>query len=340
MGYADNRKIIDRGKKGCGEPFDVSVIILTYHPSWMKLCGTLLSAIRQEGLSIEILLSDDGSADNCQEKAKDFLSSQSFENIQYLPWEKNEGTVANLRKALEKAQGRYTYTISPGDYFYDTNTLRLLTDFCDERNAEICFGEAVYYSRKEDGTITLPPDRLQAPSRSGLYRFTNRHWQKTAFMFLDYILGAAYFYRTDILREYIDRIRNLVRYAEDTPSTLFALADGISVRFFPRPVVWYECGTGISDGDNGKWRQILKNEYCCTYNALKEAYPKDSVVRAAWRYKVQKEEKEPVWKQALVAPFTVWIFYCQRIFRQKKNYSTKEYYEKLNIFFSELSALF
>ena len=317
----------------------VSVVVLTYRPAWPKLAGTLLSALRQKDVALELILADDGSEDNLQPRARAFLERQGFESAVFLSADRNEGTVRNFWRGLRAARGKYVYAISPGDFFFDESVLARMAAFAEERGAELCFGGAVFYYRRPDGTPVLPPDRPLAPCRPELYGDLHPGAQKAAFFFLDYILGAAYLRRRDTALRYVEKILPLARYAEDTPSTLLALGDGISVHAFPGPVVWYECAEGNSSAGNERWKRILAGEYRAAYELLRAEHPGDPYVRAAWRYRYGREEKEPVWKQALRHPLVVWRFYRRRRFPVRMNEATEENRRALSAFLKEADRL-
>ena len=46
---------------------DVSVIIVTYNSDWEKLRLTLLSTVKQRNISIQIIITDDGSEETFDE---------------------------------------------------------------------------------------------------------------------------------------------------------------------------------------------------------------------------------------------------------------------------------
>lgn len=307
----------------------VSVAVLTYHPSWHKLKPTLVSILHQQNIDLEIILADDGSENNLQEEAGALFRAHRFADIRLLPNPENRGTVKNLISALEQAKGKYVYVISPGDFFYDEYTLQKMTAFAETEKADICFGEAVSYYLNEQGEPVLPADRPLQPSRPEMYRDQKLFRQKAAFFFLDYILGATYLRKTETLLKYLQRIEHFVKYAEDTPSTLFAMADGIPVHYFPEPVVFYECGSGISSRKGNSWQQILAAEYRAAYENLLHDRPEDRVLHCAWRYRYDKHESEPVWKQILVDPGVVRAFYRRRKFPVRLNAATEENLEKL-----------
>ena len=307
----------------------VSVAVLTYHPSWQKLKPTLCSILRQQNIDMEIILADDGSENNLQEEAGAYFREYRFEHFRLLPNPENRGTVKNLISALEKARGKYVYVISPGDFIYAETTLQKMTAFAETNNADICFGEAVAYYLNEQGEPVLPEDRPLQPSRPDMYHDLNIFRQKAAFFFLDYILGATYLRKTEVFLKYLRKIEHFVKYAEDTPTTMYAMADGIPVHYYPEPVVFYECGSGISSRKENNWQEILAAEYRTAYTNLIHDYPKDRVLRCAWRYRYDKREAEPVWKQAIVDPGVVRAFYRRRRFPVRMNASTEENQEKL-----------
>lgn len=370
----------ERNLPDAGFPL-VSVIVLTYNPVWPKLAATLLSAVRQQGISLEILLADDGSGDNLQSRAKDFLDSRGFSRAVCLPSDTNRGTVRNFLRGVEAASGKYVYAISPGDFFFNETVLARMTAFAEERGAELCFGEAAFYRRSTGNTggrsfcascrstkgpsPCVPADRLQSPSRPALYRSLNMGNQKAAFFFLDYILGAAYLRRRDTALKYLRRIAPRVKYAEDTPTTLLALGDGIPVHWFEAPVVWYECGEGISSGGGESpggsggsgsagnaagavnsggsgadhWRRLLDQDYRAAYELLLEAHPGDPYARAAWRYRYEKNQQESVWRQFLTHPAVVARFYRRLRFPVKTWEAPAGSLEALTAFLREADSL-
>ena len=330
--------------------------------------------MRQQGISLEILLADDGSGDNLQSRAKDFLDSRGFSRAVCLPSDTNRGTVRNFLRGVEAASGKYVYAISPGDFFFNETVLARMTAFAEERGAELCFGEAAFYRRSTGNTgrrsfcapsPCVPADRPQSPSRPALYRSLNMGNQKAAFFFLDYILGAAYLRRRDTALKYLRRIAPRVKYAEDTPTTLLALGDGIPVHWFEAPVVWYECGEGISSGGGESpggsggsgsagnaagavnsggsaadhWRRLLDQDYRAAYELLLEAHPGDPYARAAWRYRYEKNQQESVWRQFLTHPAVVARFYRRLRFPVKTWEAPAGSLEALTAFLREADSL-
>lgn len=96
----------------------VSVIVGAYRPDLHKMLLTLRSILLQKKCSYEIILTDDGSKENYFAEVKDFFARAPFSDYKLLPSEKNQGTVLNVWKALQVAQGEYIRLISPGDFMH------------------------------------------------------------------------------------------------------------------------------------------------------------------------------------------------------------------------------
>ena len=133
----------------------VTVCVLTYNPDWTKFRNTLKSIICQKGVDFDIVISDDGSKDNCFAKAEEYLKENSFSDYRFITNKQNQGIVKNTLAALSIIKSKYVKMISPGDFLYDENTLAKFTDFAEKKPAAAYFGNAVYYSANENGEINI-----------------------------------------------------------------------------------------------------------------------------------------------------------------------------------------
>ena len=113
-----------------------TVLIVTYHPDWKKLLVTLDSVMAQTFKDYEIVVSDDGSEENCFDKIEAYFTAHQFANYTLIPHEKNQGTVKNLIDGLAKAKGKYVRDFGPGDAFYNEHTLQQVYDFMEENQYE------------------------------------------------------------------------------------------------------------------------------------------------------------------------------------------------------------
>ena len=56
----------------------VSVLVATYNPKWPELKRTLNSVLAQQGVDLEIVICDDGSADNKEEQIREYFNERGF----------------------------------------------------------------------------------------------------------------------------------------------------------------------------------------------------------------------------------------------------------------------
>lgn len=255
----------------------VSIIIATYNPDNQKLKATLNGVCKQHGISFEIIITDDASKQKDFSFLPDFFSSYGIENYRIIEHEKNGGTVKNCLDGVAAARGKYVFITSPGDILFDENVLSDFYHFAEENEADLCFGNAVYYSNEENGPkITR---QYGAPLMPQLYSPANSFNQKCeAFFGCDWIVGAVYFRKTSTAKKYLEQVVDVCRYTEDSSSTAFALADGVDVLHFNRNMVWYEDGTGISTAKKSKWQKVLDSENQNAIKKLKKAHPQNPYV--------------------------------------------------------------
>ena len=272
---------------------DVSVIVVTYNPDLEKYKRTILSILKQKQITVEIILCDDGSKVSylsdicCMIKKYSFSKYKVVENIE------NVGTVKNLYGGLEVAEGEYIYTISPGDYLYDENTLHDLYDFAKMDNKPIIFGDAIYYEAYNKG-IKLADDIIDLPFNTKVFCSENS-LKKQYLGFLlcgNYILGATFFRRRDVALKYISKILGICKYVEDTSSSAYALADNVQHFHYNKYVVWYECETGISNNKNEKWTSLLKKDYVACYELLKRDFQEKKYVYNVASIKLMHSKKD------------------------------------------------
>ncbi len=256
---------------------DVSVIILTYNPHWDKLRRTLVSVIKQKGVNIQIVISDDGSSEDYRDQIEEVLKNNKVTNYVYNKNEKNVGTVKNYLSGLYKAKGRYTFAISPGDMLFDETSLYDMITYCDENQAKICFGNAVYYHSVGEG-LEIYRD-INQPNHPQFYGINSPLFIcKMMFFANEDILGVSYLRETKCAIECFEAIKDIAIYLEDKCSSAVALMKGIKIIHFNRKFVWYENGTGISTSNNTAWLDKLEQDYWNVIKMLYEKYPKDRML--------------------------------------------------------------
>ena len=255
----------------------VSVIVLTYNPDNIKLRQTLTAIAAQEDISLEIIISDDGSARKDFSFLQEFMTSLGVTSYTLLEHTENRGTVQSCRSAVAAATGEYVFLTSPGDYLFDKFVLRDFYRFVKKTGTAVAFGNAVFYAATDGkpqltrtfGTPAVP--ELYAPGAS-------QSQIKTAFFSNNWIIGASYFRDRALMHTWLEQISDTAKYMEDSPTSAFALAEGHSIFYYDRNVVWYEDGTGVSTGANEKWKKLLHQDALLSFRKLKTLYPKDPYV--------------------------------------------------------------
>ncbi|MCD8045509.1 MAG: glycosyltransferase [Clostridiales bacterium] len=250
---------------------DFSVIVLTYKAAMDQLKRTLGSIIKQRDIEYEIIVCDDGSAENHFEEVRLLLDRHGVSNYRLLGSESNQGTVRNILKGLTVAEGKYAKLIGAGDLLYHDHILRDIRDFMEEQQAPCCFGLMRGYHMVGDGMEFKLHD---SPRDIRAYREKDtRRIARNLMLCEDWVSGAGIFAQTDYYRKYISMLEGHVRFCEDWSSTLSAV-DGVFPEFYDQYVVWYEVGDGISTSANAEFRQKLAednrqfwklfDEYCKT----------------------------------------------------------------------------
>lgn len=260
---------------------EVSVVVLTYKPNWNKLKRTLKSIVMQKDVELEIIVTDDGSDIDYCEDVKKYLADIGFDRYIYNKNEKNVGIIKNYLSGIKRAKGRYIYGISPGDMLYGDMCLRKMVDFCNEKEARICFGNALYY--KDDGNGCKIFKGINHPKRPQFYKEKMPFYiMKTMFFCNENILGPSYMWEKECVLECFEKISHFAVYVEDRCSTAVAIMKGIRVFHFDENMLWYEVGSGISTVDDTAWKLKIAEDYTNTIYSLKQEYKKERILDAVY----------------------------------------------------------
>ena len=295
--------------------YKVSVILLTYNPDFQNLKNTINSIIKQENISVELIIADDGSEYFPYKEIENYLNKRRFQDYIIVNNSVNQGTVKNYLSGIMRASGKYIKAISPGDFLYDTDCLRKMIDYMERYAYRLCFGKAIYYCKEENRYSFIS---CQNPVDLKVYQNRNeRKILKNYFVYQDYALGANFIVEKGLLKNSLEKIEKVVKYAEDT-SVLYMLANGEKIGFYDDYIVWYEYGTGISSNANDKWNRILYNENQAVYEMVM-----DNCVFAqkGYRYNYQAEVIKnryiKMMRWLMISPGSI-FFWIKRI-RVKKN---------------------
>ncbi len=236
------------------EKFDISVLIAFYHPIWEKVKLTLQSIITQKNISLQIVITDDGSADNLFSQTKEYFAQNSFEDYTLLPHEQNSGTVLSLYDGLQLCQGKYVKLFSPGDFLSGEYVLREWIAELDRTHSIVSFSKAIYYYKEEGRFCAV--SAVASPQCADKW---DTKLKKYYLLCDDFGLGAATLMTTAAAKEYFSLIKGKVVYAEDNIYRIMA-AKGEKFSFYQAPCIYYEYGDGISTGSSSIWRERLEKD--------------------------------------------------------------------------------
>lgn len=267
----------------------VSIIVLTYNPDNDKLRRTLEAAIAQRDINVEIIISDDGSAQKDFSFLPEFFAAHGFTSYRLVENPENKGTVYNCYAGIQAASGEYVFLTSPGDILFDSHTIADFYSFAKAQNASLCFGNSVYYC-VDAGKVRLTAQHGAPLDPLRYLPHTDIKTQKAAFFGGDWIIGAAYFRSRKFALELFQKLLDVSIYMEDTPSTMLALAQGVKLNYLDRNIVWYEHGTGVSTGASEKWKQRLNQDLRNSLDMIYKNHAKDPWVHLA-RINISAENK-------------------------------------------------
>ncbi len=236
----------------------ITVLIATYNPSIEKLLNTIRSIIFQEGLSIEIIITDDGSAIFPKKEVDELFYKYEFDKYRVVLNDENAGTVKNLLSGIEISSGEYIKLISPGDYFYSKYALRELYNVACSKNSDIVFGDVVYYDEFSSEMKAIK--HLACPQN--VYPYLKDNMKSAIYNYLiinDTIHGVSTLCKKKVLENYLLKASGRVLYAEDCLYRIM-INEGLKFSYCPHNVVLYGYGGGISTGKENNWSKIIHND--------------------------------------------------------------------------------
>lgn len=288
----------------------VTILICTYHPVWEKLKGTICSVLKQVYDSYEIVIADDGSQNDCFQELERMFQKAAFTRYQFRKLKKNQGTVRNLMNGLVVSKGMFVKPISPGDLLFSENTLKDWIDDVERKHADISFGRAVYYKKDKCG-LTFEKS-ISYPINTTIYTQSDSE-KKYQDLLLNYIalrdtpVGAAFIVKRELLDEYMRKLPKTVLYAEDNAYRMM-IACGIEFHFYNKNVIFYECGTGISNATkDSPWNEVIEKEIMQTKKAMSKVLRPSYFTKRFSQYLSAAENKE-YYKYFLLPEIYKWKF--------------------------------
>ncbi len=247
----------------------VSVIVITYNSQLKKILFTLKTIISQKHKDFEIIISDDGSKVSYKNDILDFFNREKFVSYRYIENKVNVGTVKNIIGALDIAKGEYITIFGAGDGFYNFDSMARIVEYIENTNSEVFFGLMNSYYKNSSGKLFFRPFCL--PCGIIDIKKKNSTVQKNVVFYKDNICGAAICYKSEIIKEYLKKSVDYIKYVEDI-CVLEMLIDGIDIGLVDEYLFWYEGSSGISNTNNKKSVKMLRDDEIKYYDYLMEKH--------------------------------------------------------------------
>lgn len=274
----------------------ISFIILVYR-HFEGITTTLQSVFEQDYPRIEIIISDDASANYNEEigKIKAFVDEHRTENIVrvvYNHLEENQGTVRNANSALRLARGEYIKNLGAEDTLTHPGALSRYVDFIEESGCLLCFSRL---QGVDDNGNIIRHLASSAEDYAPLRGMTPLQLRDRLFA-RNMLPSPADFFKRELLERY-GYYPETTRLIEDYPFYLHLCTEGVRFAFMDDVLINYRLSGVSSTGFYGE--AFMKDMYAIyrewifpydrrygmlqpLYNALKKAGLNAYMDRAKW----------------------------------------------------------
>ena len=277
---------MDAEKELMKNKYEITVIIATYNPQLDKLLATIDSIITQKDIEVQLIIADDGSKENHFSVVDGYLKSNNFFAYKLLALESNKGTVSNIMNAIHNSEGYYVKGISPGDMLYGEYALKGWIDGIRASGKRWSFCDVSYYYMDNGARVSVKGQRH--PRILWPYIKDNEvQCRKNYLIHGDNANGAGILCETKLMADYLDKIFEKIKYAEDNIFRLM-MWDGITPYYHAKEAVLYEYGEGISTSSNKHWEDILKKEWDIVTNMFVSEVASDKL-----QMRIQKRCNNP-----------------------------------------------
>lgn len=132
---------------GVGDRPEITAVIPTYNYGRF-VCEAVQSAIRQQGVSAEIIVVDDGSTDDTLPRLRPY-----FERVRYI-YQENQGLAAARNTGVRAAQGDYVAFLDADD-IWRPNKLARQMELLRASDIDLCFSDAVSFGESVDRHFSM-----------------------------------------------------------------------------------------------------------------------------------------------------------------------------------------
>lgn len=310
----------------------VSVLIVTYNSKLNDVIKTLETVFMQDFSEYEIIIADDGSRENHFEDLRHYFTMKSFSAYKLVENRENQGTVRNILSGLQIAEGEYTKCFGPGDGFFDRHSLKKYYEFLERTGHDGCFAYMQGYFQEDTGKMVKCFYGFPRDIRA--YQLDkDKTITANLVLYSDNICGASMFCRTKYYRDYLNRMKDFVKYEEDIFQVLAAVENN---RFYLLQdyAVWYEMGSGISTKKKSPYMRLLEKDMISFYDKLGELHGDNKLVKKRKRLSGLYKRVSNMYIKTILRSFVnpgaiifVFKYYIQRIWRRHQQCHTAGFFE-------------
>ena len=160
----------------------ISIVVTSYN--YEKYIGeTLDSLVNQTYRNIEVIVVDDGSADNSVDVIKDYVKRYPYIHLFQHPNGKNRGIIASMRLGINKAKGEFVAFCESDDYWHPENLDRKVEIINKYEDAVIIANDVKFFGDAESIKRFAPYNETRkAVVRDGGTPIDIRHYYQFNFI--------------------------------------------------------------------------------------------------------------------------------------------------------------
>jgi GT2 family glycosyltransferase len=211
---------------------DISVIVVTYN-SANQIATCLQSVLKQTGVTFEVVVVDNASADTTLAQLENF-------KVRAIASQENTGFGRGNNLGFAAARGRYIYLLNPDARLVEKNCL---AELCRRMDANPRWGMAGTLIRSADGKSTSLPSAIYPGARHVRRDFSKLPGK------IAWILGASMVIRRELYEKLGGFDPGFFLYSEETDFCLRLRELGFEIGYIPEIVVEHVGGASEDSRD-------------------------------------------------------------------------------------------
>lgn len=226
---------------------NVSIAFCTYNGEFECIKRTLDSIVSQKNVNLEIVISDDASADNHFDRIREYFNNISFFNYKLLGSDRNYGTVHNYLKGIKECSYNIIKGFGQGDCFsHDLSLYEWVCRFIDS-GKRWSFCKPRYFNIIDNKVVVFKD--LSHPVYLDCYYNNNEFLMRYNYLINDdKAIGATTLCYKNEFIQYLSEIKSSIIYCEDYIYRLMMFYNKVCY-FYDEFAIMYEYNVGVSSGN-------------------------------------------------------------------------------------------